>query len=408
MTAGRGTDVRQRRSAARVSLAALAIVLSLGALFITAATGWGAPVDGPVCCAPAGRGAADDNFFANLMKVYVPRRMCMYEETPLIWLHVVTDAVIAVAYYSIPVALIYLVRHRKDLAFNWIFLCFAVFITACGATHVLDVLAIWQPMYRLDGVVKLVTAVASVGTAVALWFLMPKLLALPSPTQLRNANKELETFCYSVSHDLRAPLRSIDGFSQALLESSGGKLDAEGQDHLRRIRAASQRMACLIDDLLHLSKVTQAEMKLQSVDVTRLASEVAQELRDAAPGRDVELTIAPGLTANADPGLLRIALQNLLGNAWKFTAKLPGKARVELGSALNGGARAFFIRDNGVGFDMAYTGKLFGPFQRLHTPQEFPGTGIGLATVQRIVHRHGGRIWAESAVGSGATFYFTL
>ena len=226
-------------------------------------------------------------------------------------------------------------------------------------------------------------------------------------TQLQTANNELEAFSYSVSHDLRAPLRSLDGFSQALLEDCADKLDPEGQDNLRRIRGASQRMGHLIDDLLNLSRLTRVEMNRQTVDLSKIAHEVADELRAAEPQREVSVVIAEGLVAQVDPQLLRIALTNLLSNAWKFTAKRPD-ARIEFGCAGEEGTKAFFVRDNGVGFDMAYAGKLFGAFQRLHAMNDFPGTGIGLVTVQRIIHRHGGRIWADSAVDAGATFHFTL
>jgi PAS domain S-box-containing protein len=225
--------------------------------------------------------------------------------------------------------------------------------------------------------------------------------------QLLTANNELEAFSYSVSHDLRAPLRSLDGFSQALLEDCADKLDAEAQDHLRRIRGASQRMGHLIDDLLNLSRLTRVEMNRQAVDLSKIAHEVADELRAGEPGREATVVIAEGLVAQGDPQLLRIALTNLFANAWKFTAKRPD-ARIEFGCAGENGDAAFFVRDNGVGFDMAYAGKLFGAFQRLHAMHDFPGTGIGLVTVQRIVHRHGGRIWAQSAVQAGATFNFSL
>ncbi len=210
------------------------------------------------------------------------------------------------------------------------------------------------------------------------------------------ANKELETFSYSVSHDLRAPLRTIDGFSHALLEDCADRLDDAGKTHLNRIRAATQRMGSLIDDLLNLSRLSRTEMHRQSLDISALACSIASDLQKAQPER-----------TTADPGLLRVVLENLLSNAWKFTSKQES-ARIEFGMARNNGIPAYFVRDDGVGFDPAYADRLFGAFQRLHAMTEFAGTGVGLATVQRIVHRHGGRIWAESAVGQGATFYFTM
>jgi PAS domain S-box-containing protein len=225
--------------------------------------------------------------------------------------------------------------------------------------------------------------------------------------ELAAVNKELEAFSYSVSHDLRAPLRSIDGFSQALLEEYGDVLTGDGADYLRRVRAATQRMGELIDDLLNLSRVTRREMRREPVDLSALARMILAQLAKGDPGRHVEVHVADGLVAWGDPHLLRLALENLLGNAWKFTGKQPA-ARVEFGMTSENGASAYFVRDNGVGFDMAYSYKLFGAFQRLHAMTEFPGTGIGLATVQRVINRHGGRVWADAALGTGATFYFTL
>ena len=225
--------------------------------------------------------------------------------------------------------------------------------------------------------------------------------------ELDAVNKELEAFSYSVSHDLRAPLRSVDGFSQALLEDYGSKLDEEGNEFLRRVRAASQRMGQLIDDLLDLARVTRGEMNAETVDISALARSIVAEFRQNEPERQVDVVISDDLVAEGDERLLRVALENLLGNAWKYTGKNQD-ARIELGFVDHDGEAAYFVRDDGIGFDMTYADKLFGAFQRLHATSEFDGTGIGLATVQRIILRHGGRVWAESAVGEGATFYFTL
>jgi light-regulated signal transduction histidine kinase (bacteriophytochrome) len=224
---------------------------------------------------------------------------------------------------------------------------------------------------------------------------------------LEAANKELESFAYSVSHDLRAPLRSIDGFSLALLEDYESKLDAEGQKHLHRIRNNAQRMGSLIDDLLMLSRVSRKDIALEELDLSALASAVATELRKTQPERDVEFVIQPGVFVNGDPHLLRIVLDNILGNAWKFTGRQP-QPKIEFGAQVAGAQTTIFVRDNGAGFEMKYADKLFGAFQRLHKTEDFPGTGIGLATVQRIIARHGGRIWAEASPGKGATFFFTL
>ncbi len=225
--------------------------------------------------------------------------------------------------------------------------------------------------------------------------------------ELEAANKELEAFCYSVSHDLRSPLRGIDGFSQALLEDYSAHVDETGQDFLRRIRAGTQRMSTLIDDLLNLSRYTRVEMRREPTDLSEIGSSVMEELRLLHPTRRVEFLISPRLHSESDPRLMRVVLENLLGNAWKFTSKKE-HAQIEFGKTDQNGSSAFYVKDNGAGFDPAHTARLFGAFQRLHGVSEFPGTGIGLATVQRIIQRHGGRIWAESAVDQGATFYFTL
>jgi PAS domain S-box-containing protein len=236
--------------------------------------------------------------------------------------------------------------------------------------------------------------------------------------ELAETNRELEAFCYSVSHDLRAPLRSMDGFSQALLDDYGQQLDDAGHDFLNRIRSNCQRMARLIDDLLQLSRLTQAQMRHQSVDLTALAQAIIAELRQTEPGRVVDVRIAPGMVVIGDPVLLRAALANLLQNAWKFTSLRPdavievgradGSQQSAVGSPSPASSPVFFVRDNGVGFDMQYADKLFTPFQRLHAMTEFPGSGIGLATVQRVINRHKGRIWFEAAPSQGTTFYFTI
>lgn len=545
---------------------------------------------------------------------FIPHGHCYLWKPGLVGLHIVSDALIALAYYSIPILLIYFVRRRRDVPFDWIFVMFGVFIVACGTTHLMDIWTLWHPSYWLSGGLKAITALASVATAVSLVPLLPQALALPSPAQLettnlaltkeitehrqaeqavlhlnakleqrveertaalmesnqnllneiverqrvevelrrslkelsdvkfaldkaaivvatdpqgtitdvnekfcqlsqyaaselmgqnhrivnsgyhsaaffqnlwqtiargqvwhgeiRNrakdgshywvdttivpflnddgkpfrylairfdmtdrklaeqqihdlnqdlerrvqertqqllaANRELEAFSYSVSHDLRSPLRSIDGFSQALLERHADQLDTQGKHYLQRVRAASQRMGQLIDDLLQLSRVTRSTMVHQPVDLSAIAQTIVSELQQTQPERKVTFAIAPNLTAEGDPHLLRIVLDNLLNNAWKFTSH-HDQAQIELGAiAAPGQPTTYFVRDDGAGFDMNYAHKLFGAFQRLHAMTEFPGNGVGLATIQRVIHRHGGQIWAEAAVEQGATFYFTL
>ena len=487
---------------------------------------------------------------------FTPHGYCLSWDPGLVWLHVISDALIFLSYLSIPFTLIYFVRRRRDLPFNWMFVCFGVFIVACGFTHALEIWTLWHADYWLSGVVKAITAAASVPTAVLLVRLVPKALAIPTagelnaaeealrvseekfrtlvdaandaiitadvtgtivdfnraaekmfarskaetigqpltvlmprrfhdaylrglercqqggaadalgktlelqgrrcdgtefPLQLslaswtaknqrfftgvlrditervrveneirevnrqmegRNAelaavNQELESFSYCVSHDLRAPLRAIDGFSLALLQDAEKKLVPEEKQHLDRIRTATARMTRLIDDMLNLARTARHEMVQQTVDLSRLAQEVVIQLRAADPGRSASVVVAPGLVAEGDPQLLRVLLENLIGNSWKFTSKRTD-ARIEVGVSEHGHERVFVVRDNGPGFDMKYADRLFGVFQRLHRGTEFPGTGIGLASVQRIVHRHGGRIWAEAVPGEGASFYFVL
>ncbi len=225
--------------------------------------------------------------------------------------------------------------------------------------------------------------------------------------QLDAANKELEAFSFSVSHDLRAPLRRIDGFSAALLEDCHERLDERGKEYLLRVRKGTEEMGVLIDDLLKLSRVTRVELHLEPVDLGAMAREILEDLRRGNPERPVDLIIRGTITGRGDLSLLRIAVGNLINNAVKFTGKRPDP-RIEFGAVKKDGKTVYSIKDNGVGFDMAYADKLFGPFQRLHAVNEFPGTGIGLATVQRVIARHGGTVWAEGTVGEGATFFFTL
>jgi PAS domain S-box-containing protein len=513
--------------------------------------------------AHAGEGAM--NFFRQLFMSggFQPHGYCYQWNLGLVWLNVVSDALIALAYLTIPFTLLWIIRKRRDLPFGWMFALFGVFIIACGTTHVMEIWNLWHAQYWLAGAAKAITAAASISTAALLVRLIPQAIRLPSSTQwtqaktelakeseerkqgdekfrllvlgvkdyailmldpgglittwndgaerikgyraeeiigehfskfytpeavaldkpflelkiaadqgrfeeegwrvrkdgsvfwasvvitalrdatgqlrgygkvtrdithkreaeeevvrhqkelarsnssLMVANDELESFSYSVSHDLRAPLRTIDGFSHALLEDCGDRLDETGKNHLSRIRAATQRMGVLIDDLLNLSRLSRTEMHTQSVDISAMAFSVAGDLQKSQPERRVQLLVEGGLETTADPGLLRAVLENLLSNAWKFTSKR-ASARIEFGVTHEDGTPTYFVRDDGAGFDPAYADRLFGAFQRLHSMSEFAGTGVGLATVQRIVQRHGGRIWAKSAVGHGATFYFTL
>lgn len=225
--------------------------------------------------------------------------------------------------------------------------------------------------------------------------------------QLEAANKELEAFSYSVSHDLSAPLRLIDGFSRDLAKDYQDKLDERGRKDVKWIRESTAKMARLIDDLLRLSRIGRAETHFRDVDLSTIARSIATDIQRQSPTRHVSFVIQPGVIARADDGLVRIALEHLMENAWKFTSKT-AKAQIEFGANENGPERVYFVRDNGAGFDMKYADRLFAPFERLHTEAEFPGTGIGLAIVRRIVNRHNGRVWAQGEIGKGATIFFTL
>jgi len=226
-------------------------------------------------------------------------------------------------------------------------------------------------------------------------------------SQLEASNKELEAFSYSVSHDLRAPLRSMDGFSQALLDDYSHQLDDTAKDYLFRVRRASQHMGSLIDDMLKLSKLTRSEVTHQEVNLSTLATDIAESLRNSENNRQVDFSISTNIKAIGDMGLLRVALENLFSNAWKFTSKT-SEARIEFDIKDQDSKTVYYIKDNGIGFDESASGNMFGAFQRLHDQSEYLGTGIGLATVRRIIHLHGGEIWADGSPGEGAIFYFTL
>jgi signal transduction histidine kinase len=367
---------------------------------------------------------------------FMPHGSCYMWDQSLIWLHVISDGFIIVAYYSIPITLIYFVRRRKDLQFNWIFVCFALFIVACGTTHLMEIWNIWHPTYWLSGTIKGVTALASVFTAIALVRLVPQALALPSPQILRETNDylhkemeqrqraeeevqklnialerhvaQLEAFSSSVSHDLRAPLRHVVGFVELLQREAGSSLSVKSLGHMKTISQSAKRMGDLIDDLLAFSQIGRSEVKKTEVNLDELVRETLGDFQAETTGREIVWTINALPVVRADRALLRLVLVNLISNALKFTGART-EARIEIGCAPVGNDdTVIFIRDNGDGFDPKYTDKLFGVFQRLHSEEEFEGTGIGLANVHRIIRGHGGRTWAEGVVDGGAAFYFSL
>jgi signal transduction histidine kinase len=383
------------------------------------------------------------DFLRNIFSTdgFMPHGMCYDWQPAVIWLHVISDAFITLAYYSIPLTLIYFVRKRKDLVFHWIFVCFAVFIVACGTTHAMEILNIWHPTYWLSGIIKAITAITSVITAILLVSLVPKALSLRGPDEWRRinedlqqeisdrkmaaskivglndelitqaskleaANKELETFAYSVSHDLRAPLRHIDGYIDILREENPTLPDG-GERYLSVVAESSKQMGLLIDNLLAFSRMGRAGMHRQWVETKEMVDEVRGEFTIEVKDRNIEWRISPLPRVYADPALIKQVWVNLLGNAIKYS-RLRDKAEINIDCTERPDEFEFSVRDNGAGFEMQYVDKLFGVFQRLHHKEEFEGTGIGLANVRRIVTRHGGRTWAQGETGVGATFFFTL
>jgi light-regulated signal transduction histidine kinase (bacteriophytochrome) len=342
------------------------------------------------------------------------------------------------AYLAIPTVLVYFVRRRRDMPFPAMFWLFGAFILGCGLTHFMEVITSQVPVYRLAGLVKLVTALASWATVVALVRVIPLALRMRSPEELEReieerrqaeeeirrlnkeleqrimeveaANGELEAFSYSVSHDLRAPLRAMAGFSRIVLEEHGPTLAAEAERYLRLVQQNAQHMGDLIDHLLRFSRLSRQPLKVQAVAPAELVRQVLGDLRPEHEGRTIDLSIGDLPHCKADPALLKQVFVNLLANAFKYTRGRE-RAVIEVGGRRDDqrpGENIYFVKDNGVGFDMRYAHKLFAVFQRLHRAEDFEGTGVGLATVQRIIHRHGGRVWAEAGVNRGATFYCSL
>ncbi len=373
---------------------------------------------------------------------FLPHGHCFLWTPALLWSYVVSETIIAASYFSIPFCLWYFAKKRPDIPFRGFFLISGMFVMSCGATHFFSILNIWYPEYWIDAGLKLVTAVISLVAAIVLWQLVPLALAMPSQSQLADANRELsaenarrrgaedellkanatlvrrtteleaanrelDSFAYAVSHDLRAPLRALTGFSRALLEDYGGRLEGDGSVYLGHIETASAHMNQLVEGLLTLSRSTRGGISFDTVDVSALVETIRDELCAAQPSHPVRWEIEPGLAVTGDRRLVELVLRNLLANAWKYTGGV-AEPVIRFFAREDQGRRWLCIADNGAGFDMAYADKLFVPFQRLHRQDEFLGIGIGLATVERIVIRHGGAIRAEGKVGQGAVFEFFL
>ncbi len=385
------------------------------------------------------------HFFSTLLdtKSFPARWQCGDWSTFHGWLYILSDLTTWLAYFAIPSILLFFIYERKQSArYHKIVVYFILFILFCGATHLLDAIIFWIPVYKLSALIRFSTAIISMVTVFSLVSVMPEAMKYKSPAEtdkivveLTQANedlkkeillrqkaeqqvqdlnevlaekvKELEAFSYSVSHDLRSPLRAVHGFAKALTEDNYDHLNEEGKDYLNRINKGAIRMGQLIDDMLLLSQISKKEVNADDANVSLLMNEVVTEAKNSHKIAHYDFDIQEGLIASCDIRLVRIAIENLVNNAIKFSAKALNP-KIEFGRNMEADGQPFYIKDNGVGFNMEFSGKLFSPFQRLHSKKDFQGTGIGLAIVGRIITKHNGRIWAESSLGKGATFYFTF
>ena len=375
------------------------------------------------------------SFLPRTLGVFLPHGFCYQWDPQVVWLHVVSDVLIAGAYFAIPLGLFQLIRRRSDLEFSWMFGCFALFIIACGTTHLMEILTVWVPAYRTSGLVKAVTAAASVPTAILLLrVVLPAAVHLPSPSQLRRvndalqqevaarrkteqelltqaealtrSNRDLQQFAYVASHDMREPLRMIAGYCDLLREECGDRLGSDATRYVHFAVDGARRMQTLIDALLAYSQVSAQALEFKQVQLEVVLSEVRHSLQRAIEEADATITHDPLPTATGDPTQLGQLLQNLVANALKFRGDAP--ARVHLSARTTPNEIVVSVRDHGIGIAPEYQQKIFQMFQRLHAPGTYPGTGIGLALCHRIVERHQGRIWVESQPGQGATFHVSL
>lgn len=344
----------------------------------------------------------------------LPQGQALHWQPDVLWLNVLPDLAVAIACLAIAVALIRVSRRSQHLPFQGLLLWSALLTLAYGLSHVVSVWNVWHADYWLEGWVKVLVAAAAIPTAWLVWRATPHILSLPAPQQLQQANeslaranREMEAFTASVSHDLRSPLSSVAGQAGLLEISLGEQATDDQRRRLHRIQAGVKQMSELIEALLTLSRITRQPLQSEPVDVTALAQDIVADLRLQEPAREVNIAIQPDMTLRGDRRLIGTVLANLIGNAWKFTARTD-RPQIDVGLTQADSQLTLHVRDNGAGFDMAYLEKLFKPFQRLHSPSEFPGSGIGLATVQRIIERHGGRVWARGKPQEGAAFYCVL
>ena len=340
---------------------------------------------------------------------YHPHGVCYLWETDLLWTHAISDGLITLAYYSIPIGLVYFVRKRKDLPFDWMFVAFATFILACGTTHAMAVWTLWQPDYWASAGVKIVTAGASLATAALMVPLIPKALALPSPTELEEVNRELDAFAYSVSHDLQAPLRAMEGFAVALEEDYGPELDETGREYTERIAGAARRMSGMVDELLDYSRLVRAELRLTPVAVEPLVDDVIESVRPrvAESGAQIQVDV-DDLRVRAHGSTLQRVLTNLVVNAVTYVEDgEAARVRIYTERPKKGRVR-IVVEDRGIGIAPEYHDQVFDVFERLHSREEFPGTGIGLAEVRKGAERMGGSVGLESEPGRGSRFWVEL
>jgi signal transduction histidine kinase len=355
-----------------------------------------------------------ENIASGLTDQFVPLGTAYANSSAIAWMNAISHIVIALACCALPFVLVYIAKRRRDLPLDWLVIAFGACVFIGGLMHLLAAWNVWHTAHWAEAIARVLTAISVIPAAILLWRYLPELLSLPSQRQLQvaneslaRANRELEAFTASVSHDLRSPLTTIAGQAGMLGLALGSNATEEQKRRLQRIESSVKQMSDLIDALLVLSRISRHTLRRETVDLSELAEHVIADLRQKHPDRHVEVTIQPNMVVHGDRRLISDLITNLISNAWKFTSKLD-HAHIEIGETIEGEMSKVHVRDNGAGFDMKYAAKLFKPFQRLHAPTEFEGSGIGLATVARIVDRHGGRIWAEAKEAEGATFYFTL